>query len=94
MGKFSVTSIMNEKSVEQIKEQRRVVPVPRDLIDPSEENHYSMNDIESLAASIEAVGLLDPLILRQKPNGRYAIISGHRRNAAIGLLAEEAPEGL
>lgn len=89
MAKFSVTDIMSEKSTEEAGASRRVVSVPLDLIDSSPKNHYAMSEIGELAKSIETVGLLQYPLLRQKPNGRYEIIAGHRRIAAIRLLAQD-----
>ncbi len=42
--------------------------------------------IEELAASIERNGLLHPLVLLQKENGRYKILCGYRRFSAIKRL--------
>ena len=63
-------------------------------IDDDENNFYSMEGIEELAANIELIGLQQPLRVRENPNmaGRYLIVSGHRRAAALRLLAEDAPE--
>lgn len=89
MARFSVSQIMSEKSVEELNNSRRVVDVPLDLIDSSPKNHYSMSEIEELATSIETVGLLQYPLMRQKPNGRYELIAGHRRIAAIRMLAQD-----
>lgn len=61
----------------------------RDLI-PSEENFYSMNDIEELKSKIELVGsVLQNLIVVNLNDGKYKVISGHRRRLASMLLVEE-----
>ena len=57
------------------------------LIDPSATNFYSMPGIEQLADNIATVGLLEPLRVREK-DGRYVVVSGHRRRAALRLLVE------
>lgn len=44
-------------------------------------------DIEILAALIKSQGLLQPLIVRHEGNGKYQVVDGKRRRAAIGLLA-------
>ena len=46
-------------------------------------------DIDQLAASIEAHGLLENLIVSPGEDGRYAVIAGGRRLAALGLLHEQ-----
>lgn len=37
------------------------------------------DSIKELVNSIKENGLINPLIVRQKENGRYELISGHRR---------------
>lgn len=63
-------------------------------LDPDAENFYSMEGLDELAANIELVGLQQPLRVRENPDmpGRYLIVSGHRRRAAIWTLYEEDPE--
>lgn len=58
------------------------------LIDPDPNNFYEMTDIEGLAANIELLGLQQPLRVRPNPDkpGRYIVVSGHRRRAALELL--------
>lgn len=58
------------------------------LIDPDPNNFYAMTDIEELAANIELLGLQQPLRVRPNPDkpGRYIVVSGHRRRAALELL--------
>lgn len=44
------------------------------------------NSFYELADSIKENGLLTPLIVRKKENGRYELISGHRRKYALEVL--------
>ncbi len=44
------------------------------------------NSFYELADSIKENGLLTPLIVRRKENGRYELISGHRRKHALEVL--------
>ena len=57
-----------------------------------ERNFYSMDGVEELAANIELIGLQQPLRVLKGESGFYVIVSGHRRAAALRLLAEETPE--
>lgn len=63
--------------------------IAADLIETNEANFYEMSDLEELAASIELVGLLHPVIVkrdnrRTKP---YILIDGERRfRAMTGVL--------
>lgn len=65
----------------------RLTAVELHLIDPSATNFYSMPGIEQLADNIATVGLLEPPRVREK-DGRYVLMSGHRRLAALRLLVE------
>lgn len=59
------------------------------LIDSFPNHPYHVFDDEEmteLAASIEANGLLNPIIVRSKADGRYELISGHRRKRAYEIL--------
>ena len=47
--------------------------------------------IERLAADIRRDGLINPLIVRVDENGKYLLIAGFRRYAALALLAKEDP---
>lgn len=60
-----------------------------DLLDANEANFYAVNDVESLASSIAMDGLQQPLVVTTGEGGRYTVLSGHRRRAAIRKLVEE-----
>lgn len=62
--------------------------VPLDLIDQDPNNFYSLDGIDQLAASIELVGLQQPILVRPSGGGRYVVISGHRRRAAAMLIRD------
>ena len=65
-----------------------------ELIDDDAKNFYATDEIESLARNIATVGLLDPLRIRDDPDseGRYKLVSGHRRRLALNLLVQDDPE--
>lgn len=44
--------------------------------------HMSQEDIDWLAESIKVMGVLQPIVVRNKPDGRYEILAGHRRSTA------------
>ena len=48
-----------------------------------------IEELQSLENSIKDNGLMEAVILRQKPNGRYEMISGHRRLLACKKLGLE-----
>ena len=49
-------------------------------------NFYSLTGLEDLAANIELCGLQQPIRVRPTEDGRYVIVSGHRRWSALKLL--------
>lgn len=62
------------------------------LIDefPNHPFHVEENDeLKKLQESIRANGVLDPILIRPKENGRYEIVSGHRRKKASELIGIE-----
>lgn len=64
------------------------------LIDGDDRNFYAIDGIDDLAANIQMIGLQQPIRIRPNPDmpGRYRIVSGHRRRAALWTLYEEDPE--
>ena len=59
------------------------------LIDSFPNHPYHVfddTDMSELVASIEANGLLNPIIVRKKVDGRYELISGHHRKRAYEIL--------
>lgn len=65
-----------------------------DLIDADPNNFYKLSDLDNLANNIALCGLQQPIRVRRNPENpeRYVIVSGHRRRAAVELLAKEEPE--
>lgn len=60
-----------------------------DKIDSFKNHPFKVNNDESLkdlANSIKTNGLLNPLTVRKKEDGRYELISGHRRKMAMELI--------
>lgn len=56
-----------------------------DDIEPNRNNFYEISEIESLADDIERQGLMNALVVSED-DGRYELISGHRRLAALKSL--------
>ena len=55
---------------------------------PNESNFYEITEIEELAEDIERQGLMSVLVVTED-NGKYRLVSGHRRLAAVKLLIDE-----
>ena len=69
--------------------------IPIDLMDEFPNHPFKVEmdeDMRALMESISTNGVIDPLILRIKEDGRYEIIAGHRRKKACELLGiKEVP---
>ena len=64
-------------------------PIDLFLIDDFPGHPYKVIDnldMTELTESIKANGLLNPIIVRKKADGRYELISGHRRKRAYEIL--------
>lgn len=67
-----------------VDENVQIVSIPIDMIDPFSEGlhpfkSYTVDKIDELAESIKVNGLLQPIIVSRKTDGRYMIIAGHNR---------------
>jgi len=63
-----------------------------DLIDPFPNHPYKVKDDESMDQLVESIrerGVITPVIVRPKEDGRYELVSGHRRKRACELLGTE-----
>jgi len=93
MGKFDIgsfaASLSETVSKLDTSERPQLKYIDIDLLDSNEMNFYSVDDVESLANSIAMSGLDSPLIVRPGEDGRYTIVAGHRRRAALRKLVEE-----
>lgn len=68
--------------------QEQIEYLPLSELHEDERNFYTVDKVEELAANIQSCGLMDPLRVRKSEDG-YTIVSGHRRAAALRLLATE-----
>ena len=91
MMAFDLSSLL--KDVPDLGTGREQIEYIRlELLDEDPNNFYQLSEIPELAANIQLGGLQQPIRVRATGNGRYQIVSGHRRRAALALLAEEEPE--
>ena len=81
----SLFSTQQEREYEKLDKIR---DIPLELIDDFPDHPYKVKDDEDmmqLAESIKERGVLTPAVLRQKDDGRYELVSGHRRKRACEL---------
>ena len=88
---IKLTSLDDLFSTEESRaeaEKERVQDIPIAEIDgfPDHPFHVDMDDAMSeMVESVKRFGVLSPAVARQKENGRYELISGHRRKKACEL---------
>ena len=80
-----INGILNTASGSKMK----ITSVPIEDIVRNEQNEYSIEGIDSLAASIHDVGLRQPIEVKRLPDGTYQLIGGERRLTAMKKLLEE-----
>lgn len=74
------------------KDTSDILRIPVDLIEPNPfqpRKSFDAEALEELAESIRTFGLIQPLTVRAKSNGKYQIISGERRYRAARLSGLE-----
>jgi ParB family chromosome partitioning protein len=89
MGR-GLAAILSVAPRDELQELR---PIPVDMIDPSPNQPRRAFDEDSLlalAGSIRAQGVLQPVLVRPLPNGRYELIAGERRWSAARLAELES----
>ena len=99
LPKISATDSLSElfSTEEERQEARleRVVNLRIDDIDSFKNHPFLVRDNEDMSELVESIkenGLLEPCIVRPSTNGRYEMISGHRRkHAAIRAGIENIP---
>lgn len=84
---FDLSAMLKEVSGPDTGKQQ-IQYIDLALIDPNPDNFYSRQGIDELAGSIEMLGLQQPLLVRPAQGGRYTVISGHRRRAALMLIRD------
>ncbi len=91
MAEFDLASVL-AGSVSNLNTGREAIEyIDRENIHADPGNFYSMEGIDQLAANIELCGLMDPIRVRPDGDG-YVIVSGHRRFAAMTMLAKDGNE--
>ena len=81
---FSTQEMRDEEKLSKIRD------IPIDLIDDFPDHPYRVQDdedMERLVESIKERGVITPAMVRQKEDGRYELVSGHRRKEQVKLQA-------
>ena len=84
---FSTQELRDDAKLTKIRD------IPLELIDDFPDHPFKVRDDEDMIQLVESVkerGVITPATVRQKEDGRYELISGHRRKRACELAGFEA----
>ena len=84
---FTTQAQRDEEQLSKIRD------IPLELIDDFPDHPFKVRDDEDMMQLVESVkerGVITPATVRQKEDGRYELISGHRRKRACELAGFEA----
>ena len=83
---FSTQEMRDDEKLAKIRD------IPLELIDDFPDHPYKVRDDEDMMQLVESIkerGVITPATVRQKEDGRYELISGHRRKRASELAEFE-----
>ena len=84
---FSTQELRDDAKLSKIRD------IPLELIDDFPDHPFKVRDDEDMIQLVESVkeqGVITPATVRQKEDGRYELITGHRRKRACELAGFEA----
>ena len=84
---FSTQELRDDAKLSKIRD------IPLELIDDFPDHPFKVRDDEDMIQLVESVkerGVITPATVRQKEDGRYELISGHRRKRVCELAGFEA----
>ena len=83
---FTIQAQRDEEQLSKIRD------IPLELIDDFPDHPFKVRDDEDMMQLVESVkerGVITPATVRQKEDGRYELVSGHRRKRACELAGFE-----
>ena len=92
---FGLKSIDDIFSTQQMRDDEKLAKIrdiPIDKIDPFPNHPFKVRDDEDMMALVDSIkeyGVLTPATIRKKEDGRYEMLSGHRRMRACELAGLE-----
>jgi len=81
----SVDSLFTTQQERDEAKLKKIYDIPISEIDDFPNHPYRVNDDEDMDRLVESIkerGIITPATVRQKEDGRYELISGHRRKRA------------
>lgn len=84
----SLSDLFSSQEERDDAKLKRIYEIPLDEIDPFPDHPFKVRDdedMQNLVESVKANGVLTPATVRKKEDGRYELLSGHRRHRACKL---------
>ena len=84
----SVDSLFTTQQERDEANLKKIYDIPLSEIDDFPDHPYRVNDDEDMDRLVESIkerGIITPATVRQKEDGRYELISGHRRKRACEI---------
>ena len=88
LGLTGYAELFMDDSSRAVAKLPRIYDIPLDQIDDFPDHPFQVRldeDMDQLVESICANGIITPVTLRQKEDGRYEMIAGHRRKKACEI---------
>ena len=85
----SLDDIFSSEEERSDAKLKKIEEIPLSQIDSFPDHPYKVlddEDMENLVESIRAKGVITPCMVRKKKDGRYELVSGHRRKRACEIL--------
>ena len=82
---FTTQAQRDEEQLSKIRD------IPLELIDDFPDHPFKVRDDEDMMQLVESVkerGVITPATVRQKEDGRYELVSGHRRNSLFAPASD------
>ena len=94
-GDFTLTKLDDLFTTQAQRDEEqlsKIRDIPLELIDDFPDHPFKVRDDEDMMQLVESVkerGVITPATVRQKEDGRYELVSGHRRKRACELAGYE-----
>ena len=88
----SLDDIFSTQEMRDDEKLRKVRDIPIELIDDFPDHPFKVIENEDMMELVESIrnrGVLTPTVVREKEDGRYEMVSGHRRKYACQLIGLE-----
>lgn len=88
----SLDDIFSTQEMRDDEKLRKVRDIPIELIDDFPDHPFKVIENEDMMELVESIrnrGVLTPTVVREKEDGRYEMVSGHRRKYACKLIGLE-----